>query len=125
MDNQLKTALLKYETDLDGVKNRFMGDEELYSRCLSSFLQDPTMSDLEKAINENSWEAAFTATHALKGLAGNMGFVPLFHTASELVVLIRTGRISEVGPSYSELKKNYSNITNVIKKHHISGENKK
>ncbi len=121
MDVDLQNALLKCETDLNGALYRFGEDDILYTVCLGEFLEDTTMDELERAITAHSWDDAFTAVHALKGVAGNMGFVPLFHAAAETVIIIRTGQVKEVESSYLKLKKYYTDITNVIQKYYKGG----
>ncbi len=103
------------ETDIDGAMRRFSGDEKLYMSCLNGFLDDPTMEELNVAIENGAWDEAFTAAHALKGLAGNMGFVPLFHAIAELVVLIRAGRIREVDASNRQVGRCYREVTDAIR----------
>lgn len=117
MNRNLRIMLLRCETDLDGALHRFMNDEEFYVHCLCSFLTDRSMPDLEEALAARSWDEAFTAAHALKGLAGNMGFVPLFHAAAELVVLLRSGRTGAIGDSYLELKRCYEDLFRVIQQY--------
>ncbi len=96
---------------MSGTRERFGGDESLYVYCLAQFLNDPTLEELRRALQEKEWDDAFTAAHALKGLAGNMGFVPLYHSLGELVVAIRSGRLGEIEPSFRRVEKNYDEIT--------------
>ena len=117
MTAEFKAALRTQETDLDGTLERFSGDEELYTRCLSDFLDDITMEQLCTAVKGRSWDDAFTAAHALKGLAGNLGFIPLFHDCAELVMLIRSGRVDEVIISFESMKKTYASITKIINRY--------
>ena len=114
MDAQLLSGLANCEADVNGALRRFADNEELYVSCLGEFLADQTMSELETAIHNQAWDEAFTAAHALKGLAGNMGFVPLFHASAELVILIRAGRTGEVDASFAEVKRCYGQITSTI-----------
>ena len=114
MNAQQKHALLLRETDLQGAIRRFNGDEQLYLSCLELFLQDQTMVQLNEALENQSWDEAFTAAHALKGLAGNMGFVPLMHAVSQLVVLIRGGRIKEIGEAMEQVNSCYRDIVDAI-----------
>lgn len=115
MDTEFRNALLNCETDIDGAMNRFYDDEELYMRCLADFLNDTTMDDLKTALAAMEWDAAFTAVHALKGLAGNMGFIPLFQVSAEMVVMIRAGRIDEAKVYFSEADRCYRRICSVIR----------
>lgn len=117
MNRELKQALVKHETDLDGTLHRFGGDEAFYMQCLVSFQADTTMLELDRAIKSEAWDDAFTAAHALKGLVGNMGFVGLFHATANIVILIRNGKISEVMPAYYRLKKDYNKLINVIEQY--------
>ncbi len=115
MDEKIFSDLLRCETDIDGALNRFADNKPLYIACLDDFLDDPTMDALGEALACQAWDEAFTAAHALKGLAGNMGFIPIFHAAAELVVLIRAGRTKELGGSYARLKECYDQVTSVIR----------
>lgn len=119
MNNDLIRALTICNTDVEGALKRFSGNESFYMLCLSEFLNDPTMDELNTAIENNAWDDAFTAAHALKGLAGNMGFVPLLHATGELVVLIRGGRIREVDASNRRVNRCYREITAAIRENCI------
>lgn len=112
--NQLRTLALR-ETDVDGALDRFCGNEQLYVTCLQTFLGDPTLGELETSLAEQRWDDAFTAAHALKGLAGNLGFVPLMHSTGQLVILIRGGHVQELPASLEEVKSRYCNITDAIR----------
>ncbi len=114
MDAALCEALLSCETDLDGVMKRFSNDEALYAECLKEFLKDASMAKLDEALANQAWDEAFTAAHALKGLTGNMGFVPLFHATAELVVLIRAGRVQEVDASYQKVRRAYDMLASAL-----------
>lgn len=115
MDDELRKALELCETDIDGVLRRFSGDEELYVALLKAFLDDPTMAMLNEAIHAQLWDDAFTAVHALKGLAGNLGFVPLFHATGELVLCIRKGRTDEISAANSQVMRCYNDISSAIR----------
>lgn len=117
MNAELKDALIKCETDVDAVMKRLSGDEKLYDQCLAMFLTDPAMEELTRAIGDRSWDDAFTAVHAIKGVAGNMGFIPLFHASAELIILIRTGKVKEVDAALEKLKRSYNKIYEVISRY--------
>lgn len=116
MDAELRAALVRCGTDIDEVMRRFSGDEALYVECLADFLDDRTAAELGDALLARSWDEAFTAAHALKGLAGNMGFIPLFHAAAQMVTLIRAGRTGEASDMYAELIRCYNAVINTIRK---------
>ena len=122
MEARLRNALFQRETDVSGALRRLYGDEALYIACLSDFLQDPTMDELNAAIKKERWDDAFTAAHALKGLAGNMGFVPLMHSVGQLVVLIRGGRTREISECMLQVNSSYRDITDAIRENFIETE---
>lgn len=118
MDAGLYHDLAECETDLDGALDRFCGDEALYAECLQDFLDDTTMAELDDALAAQAWDDAFTAAHAIKGLAGNMGFIPLFHASAEMVTLIRSGRVRDIGASYLEVRRCYVRLIKVIRQNY-------
>lgn len=122
MTDTLRKELILCETDLDGVMNRFSGDEALYLMLLKAFLDDPTMRMINQAIDEKDWDEVFTAAHALKGLSGNLGFVPLFHATGELVLHIRKGNLNEIRSANGQVMRCYRDITDAIRRNIHDGE---
>ena len=119
MENALLDALRMEETDVDGALYRLAGNEPLYLKLLTLFPADPTIVTLQTALEDAKWDDAFTAAHVLKGLAGNLGFMPLFHSIGALVIYIREGRIQEIGGAFHRVQQDYSNITFIIDKYLI------
>ena len=115
MDAKQQHALLLRDTDIQGAVRRMGGNEKLYISCLELFLEDPTVSQLNEAVRLKAWDDAFTAAHALKGLAGNMGFVPLMHSTGQLVIMIRGGRTKEIGEYLAQVNSSYRDITDAIR----------
>lgn len=75
------------------------------------------MEQLIASVDNCSWDEAFTAAHALKGLAGNLGFVPLMHATGRLVVLIRGGRTNEIKEAMEGVKSCYRDIIDAIRQY--------
>lgn len=124
MNGKQQHALTLRQTDVQGAVNRMGGSEQMYVACLRMFLDDPTVSELNQAIAAKAWDDAFTAAHALKGLAGNMGFVPLMHSTGQLVIMIRGGRTKEVGAYMAQVNSNYRDITDAIRENFTQDETK-
>ena len=122
MNSKQQHALSLRDTDVQGAVRRLSGNEQLYISCLVMFLNDPTMMELNKTVAGGLWDEAFTAAHALKGLAGNLGFVPLMHSIGQLVVLIRGGRIKEIGDCMAQINSNYRDITDAIRENFTQNE---
>lgn len=119
MNAEQHNALSQRETDIPGAIRRFYGDEALYIACLGDFLKDATMAELNESIENERWDDAFTAAHAMKGLAGNMGFVPLMHAVGRLVVLIRGGRTKEVNECMLQVNSSYRDIADAIQEYFL------
>lgn len=117
MSEEIIKALIEKENDVNGSLPRFGGNEAMYLSCLRDFINDNTLNELREAIDHRAWDEAFTAVHALKGLAGNMGFVPLFHATGELVIMIREGRMREIEAAYENTKRCYDELIEVMTKH--------
>ena len=73
----VKECYESMEADFEGVIGR-MGSEEMVKRFVLKFLDDPSYSNLEKAIQEQNAEEAFRAAHTIKGLCLNLGFDRLY-----------------------------------------------
>ncbi len=117
MQKELNDALLECETDVRGSIKRFSGNENIYISFLKSFPDEPTMKSLRQSIKEHQWEDAFVAAHALKGLAGNLGFIPLYYDIGELVVLLRAGKYGAVDQLYKQTESSYHEIVKAIRNH--------
>ena len=114
MNKQQELALSIRDTDFVGAIKRLCGNESLYITCLKEFLNDKTVEILNDAINKKSWDDAYTAAHALKGLAGNMGFIPLMHATGKLVILIRGGREHDLPDGVNSVNSCYRDIIDAI-----------
>ncbi len=123
MNSEQLYALTLRGTDLEGTIKRFCGDEQLYLTCLVEFLDDPTMDELNATVANQQWDAAVTAAHALKGVAGNMGFIPLMHVIGKLVVLIRGGKIAEVNEMMEQVNNCYNDIRGAIRDNFLPKDN--
>lgn len=82
-------ALRQFGADTEKGLAMCMGNEALYLRLVSSVPQEQRFDELETAIGEKNFDAAFDAAHALKGVLGNLSLTPLFDKASEITELLR------------------------------------
>ncbi|HOO60814.1 MAG TPA: Hpt domain-containing protein [Bacillota bacterium] len=114
MGKALLQRLAQCETDVDGALQRFSEQEALYLEIVRAFPNDETMDQLANAIAVSDWDGAFTAAHALKGLAGNLGFIPLFHEVGSLVMLIRAGREEEIDVVLKRVSRCYQDLVDTI-----------
>jgi len=92
-EEEYRSAGIEYQ---EGV-GRFVGQAKLYETFLNKFLQDPNYEELKKALQARDCEAAFQASHTLKGVSGNLSLNSLFHAIIPLVDSLR-GEATSIRP---------------------------
>lgn len=90
--SELTERLRTAGADMDGAMNRLMNDEALYATCFNYFMEDPSFAALGEALRTKDYTAAFEASHALKGVAGNLGLTQLYQLSGQLVEPLRHGQ---------------------------------
>lgn len=85
----LKTVLTDYGADYESLMARFMGNEPLYLRKLAMLPRDESLQHLGKALHAGDYPSAFNAAHTLKGVALNLGLVPLEQASCSIVEPLR------------------------------------
>lgn len=90
--------------DIDGINDRFAGDDELYGKCLSELLEEKNFTLLESSLAEHDYKSAFAAAHALKGLSGNLGVTPLYNAVCALVEALRANDIEGSLAEYTRVQ---------------------
>lgn len=93
---------------------RFMNDEEMYLKYVRNFPEEPTMAKLVKAVEDQDYDAAEKAVHALKGIVNNLGFIRLADAAIDMLEELRDGNIEDALDAYEDVKKQYDIYTKVI-----------
>ena len=87
--SELTERLRTAGADMDGAMNRLMNDEALYATCFNYFMEDPSFAALGEALRTKDYTAAFEASHALKGVAGNLGLTQLYQLSAQQVEPLR------------------------------------
>ncbi len=101
-------------SDFEGVLGR-MGSEAMVKRFALKFLDDPSYSNLVKAVEEQNAEEAFRAAHTLKGICLNLGLDRLYKVSAELTEKLRGKELVDYEESYREVQKEYENTINAIR----------
>lgn len=86
----------------DGVK-RFLSKKDLYIRMLKKFPESASGSNLIAFIEKGDSVAAAETAHTLKGVTGNLSLTPLYTAYTEIVSLLRTGRLTEAKKLLEEI----------------------
>lgn len=110
-----RVVLAKAGIDVANGIRRFGGKKELYEKYLCAFEEDPNYGRLEQAIQEKDVEEAFSSSHALKGMAGNLGLQELYEALVPLVEIFRAGEITEDEGCFETVKTCYQNTIQTIR----------
>ena len=84
---------------------RCMNNEALYLKLINMFFDKNSFNELKEALSQDDLDKAFQASHALKGVLGNLSLTPLFNIIFELTELLR----NRTKMDYSEYLQNYEN----------------
>ena len=99
---------------------RFMNDEDMYLKYIRSFPDEPSMSVLRKAVDDKNYEQAEKSVHALKGIANNLGFIPLADVTVDMLAELRAGNIEDALDAYDDVVEEYEKFCKVINEWHSS-----
>lgn len=117
MDEEIIEALKDMDVDCDVAIERLMGDTEMYLKYIKAFPENKNIVDLEKAVEENDTEKAYTAVHTLKGVALNLSMLPLIDVTSSMVLDFKDGKKEEAMSQVQDVRDVFDEIANVIKKY--------
>ena len=96
-----------------------MGNEGMYMKFLKRFPEDPNYQNLGVSLEAGNYEEAFRCAHTLKGVAANLGLVPVQTAVSGLVEELRSKSNEEVDAEkanamWQDLKKVYGQFVEII-----------
>ena len=86
----------------DGL-DRCMGNEEFYFKLIAKAIEDKNFANLENALAGGDLDAAFEASHSLKGVLGNLALTPLYKPVNEMTELLRNRSDTDYKPYLDEL----------------------
>ena len=92
---QCSDQLAQHGINYAEAMNRFGGNEALFARLASKFLEDTHFPNLEAALAAGNVEEAHRQAHSLKGVAGNLSFDALYGEMSLMSDALRQGNLEE------------------------------
>lgn len=114
MEAVTREQLLKAGVDIEGAMERFLGNEQLLLKFLKMFPNDSSYELFKKSMKEKSYEEAFKASHALKGLCGNLSLNRLYEVVSREVELLRNGSNQEAEKLVPDVVKEYEKVLEIL-----------
>ena len=89
MAEDFMSELEKNGADVKNTLDRFMGKQELYVKFLNKYADSTECQGLIDSIEKGDYEEAFKFAHTLKGVAGNLGLIPIQDLSSDITELLR------------------------------------
>ena len=100
--------------DWQDVLQRFGGSQAIVKKFAIKFLDDPSFSDMKKAVAEKNVEDAFRAAHTLKGVCLNLGFSDLYHTSYDITEIFRAGTFEGAEELMEAMDDQYQTIQDAV-----------
>ncbi len=105
--------LKAFGADTDEGLTRCYGNESLYLRLVNMIPAETNFDVLQQAINDNDLDKAFEASHALKGVLGNLSLTPMYEKCSEITELLRARTDMDYTLLLSELLDQRNTLSNM------------
>jgi len=99
--------------DFKHLASRIGLDEEDFMELVELFITT-TLSDLAKikeGVKNNCHQDAASASHSIKGAAGNMGFDAMFTLAKKMEMQAKTGNLENFDAYIKELETRVAKLT--------------
>jgi HPt (histidine-containing phosphotransfer) domain-containing protein len=119
MDANFKSELIAWGVDWDEILDRFMGNENLIAKFMFKFLNDQSMNDLTKYLEEGNVSEAFKAVHTLKGVGANLGLKGFLTPVCELTEILRAGSMDGYEAKYNQIKPKYDELIAILNKYNV------
>ena len=95
MNEELLDRLEDMGAEVEDTLDRLMGDEELYMEYLEKFPDNENILKLRQAIDAGDCDTAMKEVHTLKGVALNLGLLPLVDVCMDMLLDFRDGKNEE------------------------------
>lgn len=105
--SDFKARFEAYGGDYTATMERILGDEAFLLEMLGMLAKDTAIDELEQALAANDLQAAFSAAHELKGVAGNLGLTPLYRALSDIVEPLRSGTEQDYSALLQDVRREF------------------
>lgn len=116
MTDETRNLLAEAGVDVNSVMERFMNNEALLERFMRKFKDDPNYKELLDAVEQKDTERAFTASHTLKGVSGNLSLTSLQKQVSEQCECFRAGNFDAGAAMMDDVTKEYQRVVSGLDK---------
>lgn len=102
--------LTKAGVDVNEGLKRLDNDKDFYEELLEKFCSDSHFAELKKAMEAEDSELAFKAAHALKGMAGNLSCIKLYHVLVPFVEKLRNHELEGALSIFPDVSEAYTAV---------------
>ncbi len=106
--------LRAYGANVDEGVKRCVNNEDFYLKMVRKAMEDQSVNNLEKAINEKNLDQAFEIAHALKSVLANLALTPLSNPVSEIVELLRNRTDTDYNSYIEKIKTKREELKNIM-----------
>lgn len=99
--------------DYEGVVGRLRKDDRI-AKFVTMFADDPSYENLITNMESRNWDEAFRASHTLKGVARDMGFIAISENASEVCEALRADNPDQAKELLPALQEEYTRVAEAI-----------
>lgn len=117
MKNTLLEKLEDMGAEVEDTLERLMGDEELYMEYLTQFPENQSIIDLRHSVDAGDCEQAMKDVHTLKGMAMNLGLLPLIDVCMDMLLDFRAGNQEAAMEQIDNVEECFQEWSSVIKKY--------
>lgn len=117
MTSEDKVILKEAGYDLDVALGRFVNNEMLFMTFLKKVPSDPHFEPIAAMIENADYDGAHQNAHAIKGVVGNLGIVPLFDASAKLCTLLKEAdNKEEITAAYQLFADEFKKASDIIAK---------
>ena len=117
MQDELLDKLEDMGAEVDDVLDRLMGDEELYMEYLKKLPDNENIVKLKEAVANKDAEQASMEVHTLKGVALNLGILPLVDVCMDMLLDFRGGEPESAMARMGEVEDCFNEWASVIRQY--------
>lgn len=117
MEEKMLEELEEEGAEVEDTIERLMGDQELYVEYLKKFPENQNICNLMDAIEKKDTDTAMKEVHTLKGVALNLGLLPLVDATMSMLLDFREGNPEEAMGQMDEVKEQFDLFKDIIEKY--------
>ena len=104
--------------EVEDTLDRLMGDEEMYLEYLQKLPENENIIKLRAAVDKRDAEEAMREVHTLKGVALNLGLLPLVDVCMDMLMDFREGKPEEGFEQIDDVEECFAEWVEAIQSEH-------